>query len=243
MTKKQPNILVLVLDQWQTRMQLPPDVPLPALRRLEREGVSFDNTYCTVPLCTPSRAAMWTGQHAKNVNVWDNTNRGWLSEGLSPDILTVGDMLREAGYYTMFKGKWHVSELERSEDALEKYGFSEFQQWGDMFGAPLEGVRHDEAVTTEAIDWLEGHGKDMKQPWMMVLSLVNPHDIMYMTPDPEIVQAAPNGLVHGRQTTVQTMPFFQKQWDIELQRRPLAAPGGRDELQRGSRQELRPNST
>jgi arylsulfatase len=46
--------------------------------------------------------------------------------------------LRDQGYYTAFKGKWHLSAVPKSENALERYGFSDYQQWGEMFGAPLE---------------------------------------------------------------------------------------------------------
>ena len=52
-------------------------------------------------------------------------------------------MLREQGYYTAFKGKWHLSAVPNREDALERYGFSDDQQWGEMFGAPLEGAQLD----------------------------------------------------------------------------------------------------
>ena len=39
-------------------------------------------------------------------------------------------MLRDQGYYTAFKSKWHLSLLAHAEDALEDYGFSDFQPWG-----------------------------------------------------------------------------------------------------------------
>ena len=40
----------------------------------------------------------------------DNTNFAWASD-MSTGIPTIGHMLREAGYYTAFKGKWHEAEL------------------------------------------------------------------------------------------------------------------------------------
>ena len=140
--RRLPNILILCMDQWQTHMRVPPDVRFPAMERLESEGVSFDRHYCTVPICTPSRATMWTGVHAKDTGLWDNTNFAWITE-LSSDVPTVGHLLREQGYYTAFKGKWHLSEVPRSEDALERYGFADYQQWGEMFGAPLQGAQLD----------------------------------------------------------------------------------------------------
>jgi arylsulfatase A-like enzyme len=106
------------MDQWQTHMQVPEVVEFPAMRRLESQGVSFDRQYCTVPICTPSRATMWTGVHAIHTGLWDNTNFAWIGE-LSRDIPTIGHLLREQGYYTAFKGKWHLSAVPTREDALE----------------------------------------------------------------------------------------------------------------------------
>src|SRR5688500_19594130 len=105
---KRPNILILCMDQWDTHMDVPEDVRFPAMERLEAQGVSFDRHYCTVPICTPSRAAMWTGVHARHTGLWDNTNYAWIDE-LSDESPTIGQMLREHGYYTAFKGKWHLS--------------------------------------------------------------------------------------------------------------------------------------
>lgn len=53
-----PNILILCMDQWDTHMTFPEDVRFPAMERLETQGVTFDRHYCTVPICTPSRATM-----------------------------------------------------------------------------------------------------------------------------------------------------------------------------------------
>ena len=211
---KRPNILVLCMDQWDTHMELPDAVKFPAVQRLESQGVSFDHQYCTVPICTPSRATMWTGVHAIHTGLWDNTNFAWINE-LSSEIPTIGHMLREQGYYTAFKGKWHLSDVPHREDALERYGFSDFQQWGDMFGAPLQGEQLDGTAVFEAIDWLETKGPQLEQPWLLVCSLINPHDIMFLKTD-EVETAHPNGALAGLQTTVQQLGCFEKQWDIKM---------------------------
>ncbi len=143
-----PNVIVLCMDQWDAHMDLPEGLRLPAMETMERRGVTFEKQYCTVPMCTASRAAMWTGVHAKNAGLWDNLNFSWIRE-LSPDVPTLGHMLRELGYYTAFKGKWHLSEVPLSEDALERYGFADFQAWGEMFGTPLQGAMLDGTVAFE----------------------------------------------------------------------------------------------
>src|SRR5690606_18486899 len=211
---ERPNILILCMDQWDARMELPADVHFPAMRRLEEQGVSFDHQYCTVPICTPSRASIWTGTHAKLTGLWDNTNFAWIDE-LSTDIPTLGHLLREQGYYTAFKGKWHCSGVPRSEDALERYGFADYQQWGEMYGAPLQGEQLDGAATVQAVDWLEHMPSQLDQPWLLVVSLVNPHDVMFLQTDP-VEAPHPKGAMAGLQTTVQRLGWFQKRWDVGL---------------------------
>ena len=68
-----PNILILCMDQWDTHMDVPDEVEFPAMERLEAQGVSFDRHYCTVPICTPSRATMWTGVHAMHTGAYGTT--------------------------------------------------------------------------------------------------------------------------------------------------------------------------
>lgn len=200
---RRPNILVLCFDQWQAHMAVPPEVPLPALRRLEREGVSFDRHFCTVPICTPSRATMWTGLHAKRAGVWDNTNFAW-GAGLSPEVPTLGHLMREQGYYTAFKGKWHVADVPRREDALEPFGFSDYQPWGEMYGAPLQGAQLDCAAAREVVDWIETRTPGLDQPWFLVASFLNPHDVMFLETDP-VEAPHPRGATAGLKTPVQGM--------------------------------------
>jgi arylsulfatase A-like enzyme len=211
---KRPNFLILCMDQWDTHMELPDAVRFPAMERLQAQGVTFDRQYCTVPICTPSRASMWTGVHAKKTGLWDNTNFAWIDE-LSSEFPTIGQMLREQGYYTAFKGKWHCSQVPRSEDALERYGFSDVQQWGEMFGTPLQGAQLDGTAVFETIDWLEHKRPQLTQPWLLVCSLVNPHDIMYLRTD-AVETPHPEGAMTGKQSTVQKLGWFQQKWDVGM---------------------------
>ena len=211
--KTRPNVLVLCMDQWDMHMDLPEEVDLPALNRLVDSGVTLDRHYCTVPICTPSRASMWTGMHAKRTGLWDNTNFAWI-EDLPTSRPTIGTMMREQGYYTAFKGKWHLSaEVPKGEDALEPYGFSDYQQWGDMFGAPLQGAMLDGTVAFETVDWLR-HKAPKDEPWLLISSLVNPHDVMYLQTAPE-EQPHENGAMAQHLTTAQTLGFM-RDFDVEL---------------------------
>lgn len=99
-----PNILLLMTDQQRTdtlgfRGQTACQTP--NMDRLAREGISFDRALCTNPLCTPSRASIFTGKYPHQLNMMGNADT--LHE---PPVLT--EALRASGYYTAYAGKWHL---------------------------------------------------------------------------------------------------------------------------------------
>ena len=81
-----------------------PFVTTPAIDRLAREGTSFRNAFATTPLCSPSRAAILTGQYVHTNGIIDNTARDSASHRLP----TFAIPLSQAGYRTGFFGKWHM---------------------------------------------------------------------------------------------------------------------------------------
>ena len=105
------NILMIVTDQerYLEANELPPGYRLPGHERLAEEGVTFENHQIASCVCTPSRAVIYTGQHIQNNGMFDNTNFPW-SDSMSTEIDTLGDLLRKQGYYTAYKGKWHLTD-------------------------------------------------------------------------------------------------------------------------------------
>jgi arylsulfatase A-like enzyme len=73
----------------------------PHLDRLAREGALLTNVFATNAICTPSRAAILTGQYA-HVNGVTVFNR------FDSSRMTVARLLRQGGYYTGMIGKWHL---------------------------------------------------------------------------------------------------------------------------------------
>jgi arylsulfatase len=112
---------------------------------------------------------------------------------MSTDIPTIGHMLRKAGYYTAYKGKWHLNrEFDQHEPEhlftkeMEEYGFADYASPGDLVGHTLGGYQFDDMIADSAIAWLRRKGRplnDEGKPWSLTISLVNPHDIMYFSTD------------------------------------------------------------
>ncbi|QOR70671.1 sulfatase [Ruania alkalisoli] len=74
----------------------------PHLDRLAQDGMRFDAAFCTNSICTPSRAAVLTGQHS-HVN-------GVRSQGdqLDGRRQTFPQLLQGSDYQTALFGKWHL---------------------------------------------------------------------------------------------------------------------------------------
>jgi len=216
---KQPNILVIVTDQEYAHQPVPEDFALPSRARIRSRGVTFNQQHCTTTVCTPSRSVMWTGQHTPHTRMFDNTNFAWIDDmRADPETLpTIGHMLSDLGYHAVFKGKWHLSDFpeEGSRVAMEPYGFSEYQDWGDVQGGPLDGALKDGKIADEAVDWLANRATEVvaATPWFMTVNFVNPHDVMFFDTDGvETVQAKGLFPILDAPDT----PLYRQRWQTTL---------------------------
>ncbi|MGE4610370.1 MAG: sulfatase-like hydrolase/transferase [Paracoccaceae bacterium] len=106
------NILLIGVDQlrWDAvgpNKTIPTNTP--NIDALIAGGVSFSRAYATSPLCTPSRASMFTGDYAFTHGMGTNCDmyHALAKELPNPDRLLHHDLTR-AGYRCGFVGKWHV---------------------------------------------------------------------------------------------------------------------------------------
>ncbi len=82
----------------------------PALDRLAAEGMKFMDFHSNGAVCSPTRAALMTGQYQQRhglegvVYARGETRR----TGLDPKALTIADFMKKAGYATGMTGKWHL---------------------------------------------------------------------------------------------------------------------------------------
>ncbi len=169
-----PNILLLLTDEERERVWFPDHVRFPHREKLGERGMRFTNHHVHTFPCTPSRATILTGRHAASTAMFDNINFGW-QQPLSPRIPTIGHLLGLQGYRCAYLGKWHLGGASRRDD-LHQYGFHDWRG-PDTHGTPYLGHFIDGRTAREAAGWITRHGND-SQPWLLVCSFVNPHDIM-----------------------------------------------------------------
>lgn len=102
-----PNVIVIVVDdlRWdEFGAAGHPYLETPNIDRLAAEGAWFTNAFHAVPLCSPNRASLLTGQYPSRHGIIDNVARDYASHRLR----TFPRALQDHGYETAFVGKWHM---------------------------------------------------------------------------------------------------------------------------------------
>ena len=172
MAKEQrPNIVLMMSDQqrWDTIAAHVDhfNSRTPTMDLMVRQGVLFSQAYTSCPVCTPARASIFTGKMPSQVGMPGNL--GNPNPPLNQNITTLGHMMQQAGYLTVYHGKSHLG------TKLGELGFREaFEN------------SHDASTLTEAARfWRNRDWVVLKRPFFHVVSLMNPHDIYFLDPDQE----------------------------------------------------------
>jgi choline-sulfatase len=110
MPEDRPNVLLLLSDEHSFRYFSHLDengagepVRTPTFDSLAADATVFENAYCHVPLCTPSRVSMLTGQEAQYTGAWTNDAL------LEPESPPLPERFAESGYDTCLIGKMHLA--------------------------------------------------------------------------------------------------------------------------------------
>ena len=157
--KSYPNFVVIMADDlgWRDlRCYGNEKLDMPALDQLASEGMRFTNAYAASPVCTPTRAAMMTGQSPARLRITNHAPGNPVGFALPGTALheaenlrhlplaatTIAERLAAAGYATAHIGKWHLSHTSSEERGLaekelrpEKQGF-DLNIGGDSGGGP-----------------------------------------------------------------------------------------------------------
>jgi arylsulfatase A-like enzyme len=173
-----PNIVYIMADDHASSAiscygsWLSKDLKTPNIDRIAQQGMRFNHCLVTNSICTPSRAAILTGQYSHINGVYT------LSDRLDPERQNVAKLLHQAGYRTAIFGKWHL----QSDP-------SGFDDWTILPGQgryhnPLMYSKDDKkpkehkgfscnVVTDLSIEWLKNRPKD--KPFLLLTHFKAPH--------------------------------------------------------------------
>jgi arylsulfatase A-like enzyme len=135
---KRPNILMILADDLgYGDLSVPPFInPInyktwpcddtgiltPNLEKMASNGMILTNFHSASPVCSPSRVAIMTSLYPWRLNAMNAFELGHdLSQrnGFLPQVSTLVEIFREAGYYTAHSGKWHLGGM-REEMRIDR---------------------------------------------------------------------------------------------------------------------------
>jgi arylsulfatase A-like enzyme len=199
----QPNIVILLADDLgygELGCYGQEIIKTPNIDKMAKEGMRFTQFYAGSSVCGPSRGVLMTGIQVGKLNVRGNYGHiedgNWGRVALEKSELTMGEMLKSAGYQTAFIGKWHLGIPQDVSTWAAGRGFDYAiqEQWGDK----IEGGKFDENDhwingrdsvihydwkqydckdvfrTNLAIDFLDKN-RDTQKPLFLVMSYRTPH--------------------------------------------------------------------
>ncbi len=179
-----------------------PRLHTPHLDQLAKDGIQLRHHYCPAPVCAPSRASLFLGQHQGNAPIRDNQ----FDKAL-PNQPTLASTLKEAGYHTALIGKWglqgkgtdaaswaayptkrgfdHFLGGVRHGDGHEHYPFDQVhfknkktEVWHNdkQINASLKGCYSTDLFTAASKKWLVDHQKATpEKSFFLFLSFDTPH--------------------------------------------------------------------
>jgi arylsulfatase A-like enzyme len=231
------NIILVLRDQTRSELPSAAGYNTPALDRLAQQGINFRSHYIASAMCTPSRAAIYSGQPPQVNGVFDQLEAGYVPS-LRKDRPNMGSMMKKLGYRTAFYGKWEMdydivspkTDINYT-DALQPYGFDIYQPDGDKTGTPDQGYKTDVYTAAESVRWLRGNVPELReagQPFFMVVSFVNPHDIMYADTNVPGTPQVQKAVVSNALTAPPKNSLYGKRWNTAPSptlQEALSAPG------------------
>jgi arylsulfatase len=186
---RKPNLIVFLTDQQRADTMACYGnniVHAPNLNKLASESAIFERAYVTQPLCTPSRASLFTG-------MWPHSN-GCTRNSVALDRRhrTFAELLADHDYYPAYMGKWQLGdEAQRQRgfrDWISTEGVSDYSRFLLSLGyspdkrnqsfseravseLPL-AVSKPKFLERHACDFIQKHRKDL---FVLFISFVEPH--------------------------------------------------------------------
>jgi arylsulfatase A-like enzyme len=182
-------------------------VRTPNIETLADQGMVFDNFYANSPVCSPTRAAILSGNYPARYGINTILHRQ-SHRGLPGEVHTLAEYLGSRGYETAHVGKWHLGEERHNGSYLgdrklpyrpRNQGFDHTVTTGSWRGfwatdvyvdnvfEAANGKHLDERFTDHALRFLAKHRNDR---FFLNLAYFSPH--WPLEPPPDWAEQFPN---------------------------------------------------
>jgi arylsulfatase A-like enzyme len=200
------NVLLFLTDQQRAVQHFPPEWTkrnMPGLDRLQRHGLTFNNAFTNACMCSPARSTLMSGyfpaQHGVKYTLESDmpASKKYPQVELSTSFANPATVVAAAGYTPVYKGKFHCVKAAAGDDNwvpedVNQYGFTRWdppdaganqdisEEGGGIYNHDGRFINQEgsaSAGTEGAVQYLKEAAADA-QPFFLVVSLVNPHDVL-----------------------------------------------------------------
>jgi len=147
-TAEKPNVVLIFVDDLgygNLGCYGQKHIQTPEVDKMAAEGLRFTRFYAGAPLCLPSRCALMTGQHMGHSRCRVNGGGG-NHQPIAREDMTLGRMLKRAGYTTGMAGKWALGDefLGNVVEQKNKDGSGAIYHhgWDFYYGEPNQTYNH-----------------------------------------------------------------------------------------------------
>lgn len=200
-----PNILFVMSDDHTSQAvgvyggRLQKLNPTPTIDSIANEGMVMENAFCQNAICTPSRAAIMTGQSAAVNGVIT------LNEAIPPERQFLAIEMKKAGYGTAVVGKWHLKNRPEAFDyykvlpgqgdyfdpifyetgergSVSRHYNNQYGSWTKKYEGAVEMKGHSsDCIADSALHWFK-EIRNPKKPFFLMLHFKAPHDMFEYAP-------------------------------------------------------------
>ena len=197
----QPNVLFLISDDLNNYLGCygDPRAKTPNIDKLAARGVKFERSYCTFPLCGPSRNSMLTGLYPNSTGILTNSQ---IFRQTIPSQLSLSQTFRQAGYFAARIGKlyhynvpnsigtnghddpasWELelnpAGVDRLEEQPKIFTLTPGQYGGTLswYASPKSDEHHTDAMMAADAGWvLERCARQKQRPFFLAVGFFRPH--------------------------------------------------------------------
>jgi len=163
---RQPDVVIFLTDQFNPRTlgcAGDPVVKTPHIDSLADEGVCFGAAYSVSPVCMPARDSFISGLYPHNHGFWSN----YTDRTFPPDLATVFNDIRKAGYLTAQIGKFHHfnppwgGDFEDYGDYYDALGFEFAEETTGPYMTPFHKAEYTRYLQREGL--LDAYLRDIAE--------------------------------------------------------------------------------